>query len=308
MAEYYMPTEADGLLTRLWRRASKNQRPRPRFPRALQIQTNSRCNAACLFCGYTEIKDELPHGVMDMELFRKIVDEIPMAWTGRVSPYLMNEPLLDKTLPEKIAYITARRRLARTKINSNGALLTPEMSQGLVDARLRHLWISVQGIREETYKRSMGLNLPKVLENIDAFLAIRERAKADLPKLTITMLNTALVQGELEEAKAYWAERGVRLKVHNLDNRSGKDLSELKVQARPILRRNCDLFLKQAYILYNGDVILCCHDWRRSVVLGNVRENTLAEIWNSERFLELIRQYQAGDFTNLAICRGCTVT
>jgi radical SAM protein with 4Fe4S-binding SPASM domain len=55
-------------------------------------------------------------------------------------------------------------------------------------------------------------------------------------------------------------------------------------------------------------MVICCHDWRRTVVLGNVREQSIEEIWNSPRYLELIRQYYAGDFSNLAICRTCTVS
>ncbi len=99
----------------------------------------------------------------------------------------------------------------------------------------------------------------------------------------------------------------MRFKVHKVDNRSGKNLKDLGAN-KPKLRRNCDLFLKQAYVLYNGDVIICCHDWRRTVVLGNLNEQGLAEIWNSRRFVDVIRQYQAGDFTNCAICRTCSVS
>lgn len=309
MAFYYMPTRDQGLWYRFNRWRKYGHRPRPSFPRAIQIQTNSRCNAKCLFCGYTEIHDQLPMGQMSDELFRKIVDECGQHYIGRISPYLMNEPLLDRKMPEKIAYINkVKKFVTRTKINTNGALLTPDMSEGLVDAGLRHLWVSVQGYSDETYKKSMGLPLGKLLENIDAFLDIRARSKAQFPKLTVTTLRTAIVEPELEYAQKHWADRGVRFKIHEMDNRSGKDLSELAVREAPTRRRNCDLFLKQAYVLYNGDMILCCHDWKRTVVLGNLHEQSLKDIWNSPKFLELIREYQAGNFKNCKICATCTVT
>ncbi|MDD4951143.1 MAG: SPASM domain-containing protein [Desulfovibrionaceae bacterium] len=308
MAEYYMPDAGDGLWARFRRWRRTGQLPRPSFPRAVQIQTTSLCNARCLFCGYVDSHKDLPQGRMDEALFRKIIDECGRHPVGRISPYLMNEPLLDKDLPERIAYINSRKSLVtKTKINSNGSLLTPEMSEGLVDAGLRHLWISVQGYSDESYKKSMGLDLGRTLENIDRFLDIRERKRAKLPKLTVTTLRTSIVEHELDYARKYWADRGVRFKIHNLDNRAGKDLSGLGVK-KPKLRRDCDLFLKQAYILYNGDMVICCHDWRRSVVLGNLAESGLKDIWNSERFLGLIRAYYAGDFSELAICRSCTIS
>ncbi|MBU1610536.1 MAG: SPASM domain-containing protein [Proteobacteria bacterium] len=308
MAEYYMPDDNDGLIKKFitWRKTGKL--PRPRFPRAIQIMTDSRCNARCLFCGYMDVHKTHPQGKMDDDLFKKIADECGQHWIGRISPYLMNEPLLDPKMPERIAYINkVKKPITKTKINSNGALLTADVSERLIDAGLRHLWISVQGYSEETYKKSMNLSLPRVLENIDTFLEIRERKGKKLPKLSVTTLKTQLVEDELEYAKKYWADRDVKFKIHKLDNRAGKDLSDLGVQ-QPKLRRDCDLFLKQAYVLYNGDMILCCHDWKRTVVLGNVGEQSIEEIWNSERFTQIIREYYAGNFTQCEICRGCTVT
>lgn len=308
MAEYYMPGPEDTLWRKLVRWRKHDQLPRPRFPRAIQIQTDSRCNADCVFCGWHHTKGAQPQGRMDDALFRKIVDECGRHWIGRISPYLMNEPLLDPNMPDKIAYINKRRKfVTKTKINSNGALLTEGMSEGLIDAGLRHLWISVQGYSEETYRQSMGLSLSKVLGNIDKFLEIRGRKRKGLPKLTITTLKTTIVENELDYAKKYWADRDVRFKIHHVDNRSGKDISHLGTMS-PKLRRNCDLFLKQAYVLYNGDMIICCHDWKRTVVLGNLGRQSLSEIWNSQHFLDLIRQYQAGDFRNLKLCASCTVT
>ena len=308
MADYYMPAPGDGFLKNMAHWLRTKERPRPRFPRAIQIQTDSRCNARCIFCGYNEIKDSLPHGAMDDDLFHKIIDECGKHFIGRISPYLQNEPLLDKKMPERIAYINKQKRPGtKTKINSNGALLTPEMSEGLVDAGLRHLWLSVQGYSEETYKKSMNLSYTRIMDNIDRFLDIREKKKKLLPKLTVTTLLTTITEPEIEYARKYWADRDIRFKVHKMDNRAGVDIKNLAI-SKPRLRRNCTLFLKQAYVVYNGDVILCCHDWRRSVVLGNLREQSLAEIWNSKRFKDIIHEYYAGDFTNCEICRTCATS
>jgi MoaA/NifB/PqqE/SkfB family radical SAM enzyme len=310
MAKYYLPRPGQGRLSQWFRtlRTRGRERPRPAFPRAVQFQTVSWCNARCLFCGYPETHDTLPQGVMDEDLFRKIADECGRHFVGRISPYLMNEPLMDKKLPERLAYLNrAKQPFTKTKINSNGFLLTEDMSLGLIESGLRHLWISVQGYSEESYKASMGLKLDVTLGNIDRFLELRERKRATYPKLTVTTVRTKYVDPELEYARAYWADRGVVFKVHTPDNRSGKDVSEFAV-TKAKLRRRCDLFLKQAYILYNGDMILCCHDWRRTVVLGNVGETSIREIWNSPGFLEVIRGYQAGDFSKCEICRTCTST
>lgn len=308
MGEYYIPADDQSKFDQfmIWAKTKGKRRPRPSFPRAIQIQTTSYCNAMCLFCGYRNIHNELEMGHMDDDLFKKIIDETSQHYIGRISPYLMNEPLMDKKMPERIAYIERNKKpFTKTKINTNGALLTEDMSERLVDSGLRHLWVSVQGYSAESYCKSMGIKKFNILDNIDRFLDIRDRKGKKRPKLSITTLDTTIVHDELEYAKKHWAERDVNFKIHAVDNRAGDDISDLVTEKRQF-RRNCDLFLKQAYVLFNGDVIICCHDWRRTVVLGNLREQSLKEIWNSERFMELIRQYQAGDFTNLKICRTCT--
>jgi len=37
-------------------------------------------------------------------------------------------------------------------------------------------------------------------------------------------------------------------------------------------------------IAFNGDVVLCCMDWRRQEVLGNVREQRIEEVWQSPAY------------------------
>ena len=36
------------------------------------------------------------------------------------------------------------------------------------------------------------------------------------------------------------------------------------------------------FIDYNGDVLMCCHDWGKKNILGNLNKNTILDIWMSE--------------------------
>ncbi|MGE4296919.1 MAG: radical SAM/SPASM domain-containing protein [Desulfovibrionaceae bacterium] len=307
MSKYYMPEPGQSAIKRLYRLVRHKHRARPSFPSHIQIQTDSRCNAKCVFCGYKNTLD-LPHGAMDDELYRKIIDECGRHLMSRISPYLMNEPLLDKKMPERIAYITKRKSFrTKSRITTNGALLTEDMSRGIIEAGLDAIYISVQGYSPETYKESMGLSLDRTLTNIDRFLDIKAGRGTKKPKVNISTVRTSIIDKELDYAREYWGKRDVTFRINNPDNRSGEDISSLAM-TKTKLKRNCDLFLKQAYVLYNGDMVLCCHDWRRSVVLGNVRERSIGEIWNAPHFIELIREYFRGDFSHCAICRTCTVS
>lgn len=309
MARYYMPGPDDGFLQKVFTWAKTGKRFRPSFPRAVQFQTLSTCNAKCVFCPHFQSPKEIPHGRMDDALINKIIDECSRHMVGRISPYLTNEPLMDKRVPDILKQIKKKCVFpVKTKINTNAGLMTEEISRRLIDAKLDQLWISVNGYSEETYRQSMDLDFETSMNNINVFLHMKKTLGAKRPKVVITTIETKLVEHELEKAKEYWAVRDVKFSIHRLDNRSGEDATgAIRPESRkPKPKRNCDLFLKQAYIVENGDMIICCHDWRQSVVVGNIAKTSIAEVWNSDHFKGLIYEYYSGKFDNLEICRTCS--
>ena len=58
-------------------------------------------------------------------------------------------------------------------------------------------------------------------------------------------------------------------------------------------------------IFWNGDVVTCGSDYNATRVMGNVREQRLAEIWHSATYEELRRKHLEGRFTAAGICAGC---
>lgn len=308
MAEYYMPKPDDSYFKNILKWIKTGKRFRPRFPRAVQFQTLSTCNARCVFCCHSTNPDEIIHGRMDDSLVKKIIKECAHSMVGRVSPYMTNEPLLDKRMPQILKDIKKYSILPiKTRITTNGSLLTEDISRALIASKLDQIWISVNGYSHETYKASMGLDFERVMRNIDGLLLLKQKLKVKSPRVHISTLRTSLVEQELETARQYWNNRDVKFHVHSVDNRSGESNFDALVpsDANCNLRRNCDLFLKQAYIVENGDMIICCHDWKQSVVVGNIKDKSISEVWNSDHFKKLIYEYYQEKFDNLEICRNC---
>lgn len=50
------------------------------------------------------------------------------------------------------------------------------------------------------------------------------------------------------------------------------------------LRRNCGRPFRELVIHANGNVPLCCDDWKQEYVIGNVNEMDFQQIWNHPRF------------------------
>jgi radical SAM protein with 4Fe4S-binding SPASM domain len=307
--KYYLADPRDGLLTALRKRLTR--RPVPKFPRTIQIQTGTGCNADCVFCPYGSTYDSQPKGVMDWDLFRKIIDESARHRVRRISPYLMNEPLADRHLFEKIAYVNKVNPRARVSLTSNGSLLTPPVVDRLLALGdgIHELALSVQGIDKEAYERTMrgGVLFERTMRNVDHLVQVMRELRRRRPRVWITMVDTGLI--DARRAVAYWRSRGISSRYTRLENRGGNvaDADTLSRSRDMRYFTTCTRLFKQMYIMFNGDVVLCCTDYARRQVLGNVREQTLHEVWNGEKAVAIRRRFLEGRFAELPLCGQCKI-
>ncbi len=67
----------------------------------------------------------------------------------------------------------------------------------------------------------------------------------------------------------------------------------------------CKTFFTQTTVYSNGDIGLCCLDYKHVYGLGNVYENSLKECLNSERVVEIQKRLLRGDRTVCNLCMNC---
>jgi len=189
---FYLPGDHSAL-ERLGKRLQL-YRPVPAFPKVVQIQTRTGCNADCVFCPYGETADIVPKGRMDDALFARVVEECGRHGVSRISPYLMNEPFVDVELLDRVAVIKERAPGARVCITTNGEPMTPKVADRMLAQDAVHrLYVSVQGVEAEAYEKSMrGPRLARVLDNVMYLHDAKQRRGASRPKLTG---RTAMVGG-----------------------------------------------------------------------------------------------------------------
>ncbi len=262
------------------------------FPEFILIQTISYCNARCLICPYADTVPIQEQGRMDLDLFKRIIDEASLYQNQvkQIMPYLMNEPLLDRSLAEKIKYIHLKNPNAWIHIVTNGSLFDDEITDQILNSPVNSIKISMLGHRKATYEKVMGLsNYDIVLERIVRFTEKALQLKGD-DFVSVCFTNTPgyVPDDEIAEVKKFWEAKGVKYEIINHPiSRAGN----VKIMDAPRHRHisGCTSIWRDdmIHILFNGDVVLCCMDWRREVVLGNVRERTIEEIWNGSRYDEI---------------------
>lgn len=305
---YFVDEPGDALLTSLRKRLTR--RPIPSFPRTVQVETIAACNADCVWCPYGKLHPAPPSGRMPWDRYERILEECARHRVMRFSPYLTNEPFLDPEIHERVRAAKRRMPWAKIVLTTNGSLLTGEAIDRLLkdDAGLHALYISFHGIRKPGYERSVGagLRFEPVLDNVNRLLAEMRARRRTRPRIWITMVRTGIV--DAPEAVAYWRRRGVRAKYTFLENRGGNvpEAEGMSVGAMTYYSE-CPRMFKQAYICADGAMVLCCTDYGRRHVLGNVHEGGIEAAWNGARARELRRRFLTGRIHTIALCGACRV-
>lgn len=258
------------------------------FPKYLSIQTTSLCNAHCIFCPYDGIKDLFPKKIMDEALFKKIIDECGRHKSiERIILYMNNEPLTDPYMVERINYAKEKVYWASIHILTNGASLTDEISEKLIESKLDWIGISFHGIRKETVEKAMGIPFEAALERISSFIKKAGEKKNIKEYIMVTFLKHRFLSGEeKEEAMSYWKNKGIeRISYFNGPvSRAGnvRDLPGVYHREKIV---GCKSIWadEMIHIVEDGKVVLCCMDWSREIILGELNKESIHGVWNGRR-------------------------
>lgn len=168
-AEYWVRETPEGLL---FRRAD------PPLTN-LYVEPTSRCNLNCRTCVRNSWSE--PLGTMEMDVYRRLVRDLrSVSSLQRVSFWGFGEPLLHPDIVEMVAL--AKGLGARTQLITNALLLDHAISQGLVDAGLDSLVVSIDGGTPEAHAAvRSGADLSLIERNVTGFRAAGKAAgRADL--------------------------------------------------------------------------------------------------------------------------------
>jgi len=174
-------------------------------PRVVFIEVTNRCNLLCQTCPRTFF-DREPLKSLSLKEFINIAEQFPQM--QRALLHGIGEPLLNRELPEIIAYLKGRN--VEVIINSNGTLLSSEWQEKLVTSKLDEYRCSIDGARNETYARIRGANLlPKLKKGLEELVRTKKRLGSETPHISIWCVGTRENLGELPELVRLAAHLGV---------------------------------------------------------------------------------------------------
>jgi len=184
-------------------------------------------------------------------------------------------------------------------ITTNGQLLDEGMMQALVDMELDSIIFSMQGYDREGYKRNrVGGDYDVLFRNIRKLVRLRGCREKPFIMVTTTVDNPN--SKDTEYFMSYWNRIVDKVRVGRtvLSWFDDKILSNLD---HPV----CYEPFRQLSFNWNGDVTACCGDYDGLLVVGNIHQSSLLELWNS-KLLEAIRTIvSCGCYNYLTLCGKC---
>jgi radical SAM protein with 4Fe4S-binding SPASM domain len=240
---------------------------------------------------------------MELSLFKKIIDE-GKDYLEFAVPYGVGEPLLNPEIYEMIAY--CKQVGIPSGLSTNATVLTEDASRKLIEAGLDYVIFAFDGATRETFEKyRKGADFERVRNNILGFLEVKRKLNSKIFCI-IQLVRLKENQSEIPALIRMWRIEGideVRIKKDEVHNEGsaipGENLN------RPPLKHPCYLLWRgPMYVHYDGTVFPCCYIYPEEPV-GNLKKNSLQEIWNSEGMVRLREAHIKGDLRDYRTCRNC---
>ncbi|MBN1400131.1 MAG: radical SAM protein [Anaerolineae bacterium] len=292
-----------------WRYANYAlQNPRPwAYPDRMYLESTNACNLRCIMCPTGCGLAQRKKGFLDYDLFRQIVDEMA-PHVSMTTLHIWGEPLLHPRIVDMIAYCNAHGLHA--EISTNAVLLTPEISQAILDAGLGAIYLCLDGTTPETYEQvRREASFEQTTEHIKRFLELRTRGGYEKLLTKLQIIELAPTVAQIEAFKQAWAIPGVdQINVKAFDSWGDQvaDISSLRAEQGPQLpaRFHCPNLWYHVHIYWDGTLVCCDRDFDALYPLGNVRDGVM-KAWLGPDMTRLRMKHLNHDLDDVPSCGRC---
>lgn len=259
----------------------------------IYIEITKDCNLKCPFCPSAFVRNQ--H--MSLSDIEKVIQNTDK-YTDTYYLHVLGETLFYPDIDQLLSIFDQYYK--KVKITTNGLLLSRYTNVLLSHPSVKQVNISVQSWIQFTKRQQLSLtdDLIKFIKKNDQKITVVVRFWNDKNNDMVKELNKnvydELIKNlnlvEDEESFSYnGGQNKIRLKPYLFISSDDEFIwPSLNLE----VNNNANYCLggkKQLAILNNGDVVLCCLDYTGKTKTGNIFENDLTTILNSEPYLDFIR-------------------
>jgi radical SAM protein with 4Fe4S-binding SPASM domain len=268
------------------------------------VETTAKCNLYCPMCPRETHKQ--PKADMADEVFERLVRE-----SGASAEHMMliglGEPFMDRQIFERIEF--CHRHSISTLLSTNGTFLDEECAAKILDSPLEQITLSFDGAKKETFEfYRKGAKFEKVRDNFVRFARMKAERRSKL-QVVVQMVQMEGNASEVGDFVRFWSVL------------PGVDQVRIKADETNLMRPDAGhtsdewkhpchyLWRGPMYVKQNGDVYPCCQSYMLDgAPVGNIGEQPLVHIWNSEAMQELRHLHASGRGGEIDMCSRCCTT
>lgn len=278
-----------------------------KFPSVLFVESTNACNLSCVFCPRKKSRKKI--GFMNFRLFKKIIDECTNF--DKLSELYLHkdgDPLLAPNLPKMIEYAKKGEISDKVAIASNGLLLDEKNSLKLLKSGLDELTISLDAVNPRTYEKIKGVpasNFETIERNVKRFIELRNEMDLIYPIVKLKIIYMKETQKEIKEFIKKWKPIAdsvpVRAYITWAQSVNDRNVQQVKIPNDP---HPCAAPFTNLAINWDGEVSVCCVDWNKELIVGDVNKETIYDIWHGETLRELRKRHLNNNLDGLQ-CKVC---
>ena len=285
------------------------------YPLTVVLELVNRCDLQCVMC-YQGFRNDAEKFTVNEDILDKIFDDFKK---NKLSALMLtsSEPLLYKQI-DKVLKRAKEAEIMDVFLFTNGTLLNEKNSEMILNSSVSRLFISIDAATEETYnkiriptsKRLLETNrLEKLETNIKRFIEMKNSRKQALPLTRVSFVALEENKHEVEVFQNKWKnivdsvevqrETSIEIysKLENLRENQKDKNNDIKI------KYNCNKPWGDMAIYSDGKVGPCCNLVGRKTPIGNIKDNTISEIWNGKK-MNFLREGFINNNPN-KICKLC---
>ncbi len=292
-------------------------------PLSMYIEPTRVCNFKCFYCMHSTRGEKdgalektgfnIAH--MDMEFYEKLINDIMKFPTvpKRVCFSGLGEPLANKKLPQMIRMLRNVGFEGRIDVISNGSLLTPEMSDALIEAGVSRIQISIQGLSTEKYEEicSVPVDVELLKRNIAYFYEHKGNAS-----IYVKIIDSILESKEDEKlffdmfsniCDTIFIEHLVIMEQQMGDH--GREIDTTRNLMGEVVEKRfvCGVMFYFLQVNIDGETFPCSTPGLpNSFSMGCAKNKSLLEIWNDKKRNALIRKNLKDGYASIPACKLCS--
>ena len=280
---------------------------RTKEPHLHQIEPTNACPYQCVQCPRSN-KMKRKIGFMDMGLYKKVISEVSgyseIVKAKEIELFHFGESLLHPQIAEMVGFASSLD--LKITMSVNGPEMKPELMYEILENQPYKIIVSLDGYDDESYKKIRGkqADFEKAVSNIQRTAEFHRKSNSKTI-LIIRMIEFNYNKDHTEQFRRKWEDEGLQVEIRQFFPWGEKEMVELGEYVKYPPFMPCPFPWRYLVVQWDGTVVPCCRDYNSVNAVGNVRDNTLLEIWNGEKEKLIRHQLATGEFGNNDFCRKC---